>query len=77
MGLCLQRTKSDEATISGFPGGFDMRLLANYASTPTIIFGPGSIKQAHSIDEFVRVKELMLSAKIFALGILDWCNKLL
>jgi len=58
----------------GFPGGCDMRLLTRYANTPTVIFGPGSLRQAHAIDEFLSVKDLVRSVKIFALFLLKWCG---
>jgi len=65
---------NEDSVISGFPAGCDMRLLVNYASTPTIILGPGSLKQAHSTDEFISKKELLLSTRVYAFSILDWCS---
>ncbi len=36
------------------------------AGIPTIIFGPGSIDQAHTADEFVRVAEVVRAARMLA-----------
>jgi len=58
----------------GFPGGCDMRLLTKYANTPTVLFGPGSLKQAHSINEFLSTTDLMESVKIIALCLMKWCG---
>jgi acetylornithine deacetylase len=62
------------AFISGFPAGCDMRLLVKYANTPTIIFGPGSLTQAHTVDEYLPLNELISSTEIIALSLLRWCE---
>jgi len=38
------------------------------------IFGPGSIAQAHGVDEFVEVDELTSACKTMALTIAEWCG---
>jgi acetylornithine deacetylase len=63
-----------EPVVAGFPGGCDMRLLVRYASTPTLIFGPGSIKEAHSVNESLRINDLICSIEIIALFLLKWCS---
>jgi acetylornithine deacetylase len=50
-----------------------MRLLINLAATPTIIFGPGELREAHSTNESVSVENLEKAAKTYALSILRWC----
>jgi acetylornithine deacetylase len=52
----------------------DMRLLINLSGTPTMIFGPGELRQAHSANESVSVENLEIAAKTLALSILRWCN---
>ena len=61
-------------TIQGCPYGSDARLLTNYGGTPTVLFGPGSIEQAHAINEFVSVEEYLQAIEILALTIAEWCN---
>jgi acetylornithine deacetylase len=41
---------------------------------PAIVYGPGELRIAHGIDEFVFVDELTSSAKALALAVLDWCG---
>jgi acetylornithine deacetylase len=53
----------------------DMRLLVNLGSTPTMIFGPGELREAHSANESVSVENLKVAAKTYALAILRWCNQ--
>ena len=48
------------------PYGADMRLLVNEGRTPTIIYGPGSIKVAHAADEHVPLDEVVACARTLA-----------
>jgi acetylornithine deacetylase len=63
-----------KATISGTPGGTDMRLLTIYGETPSLLFGPGSISQCHTVDEFVDVEDLIAATKVIAYAITKWCG---
>jgi acetylornithine deacetylase len=53
----------------------DMRLLINLGNTPTMIFGPGELRQAHTANESVSIESLATAAKTYALAILRWCNQ--
>ncbi|MEM4765550.1 MAG: M20/M25/M40 family metallo-hydrolase, partial [Nitrososphaerota archaeon] len=53
-----------------FQATCDMSYLVNEARIPSVILGPGSLEQAHSVDEWVSVSELITAAKIYALIIL-------
>ena len=48
----------------GVPFGTDAAAIAA-AGVPTVVFGPGSIEQAHTADEFISVDELRSAAEIF------------
>jgi len=61
--------------ISALPSGCDMRLLNNVAGIPTIIFGPGSIRCAHSVNECVSIAEIIRCTEVIALTIVNWCSK--
>lgn len=67
-----QEVLTDKAEIKGCEYGCDARLLYNYGETPTVMFGPGSIKQAHSINEFIEIDEYLDYIKVLAVTILDW-----
>jgi acetylornithine deacetylase len=58
---CRRHGLSDE--IVGVPYGSDATKLTT-AGVPTIIFGPGSIDQAHTADEFVPIAEVTTAAKM-------------
>jgi acetylornithine deacetylase len=48
----------------GVPYGTDAPAISN-EGMPTVVFGPGSIDQAHTANEFIRIEELELGAEIF------------
>ncbi len=48
----------------GVPFGTDAAAIAA-AGVPTVVFGPGSIDQAHTADEFISIEELQLATEIF------------
>jgi len=50
----------------GEPYGADMRLLVNEGNTPTVIFGPGDVRHAHSADEHVPLAEVVECARVLA-----------
>jgi succinyl-diaminopimelate desuccinylase len=54
-----------EADLSGFIGFSDAGLLDNMGKIPTVIFGPGDIEQAHSINEYVRINDVCIATRIY------------
>jgi acetylornithine deacetylase len=44
------------------------------AGTPTIAFGPGSIAQAHAVDEYVALDELVRAAQVIAVTAMRFCG---
>ena len=49
--------------VLGVPYGSDASRMADFG-IPTIIFGPGSIEQAHTADEFVEIAQVERAARI-------------
>jgi len=60
--------------IQGMPFGADMHLLVHQGGIPTVIFGPGDIRQAHAPDEFVSLAELETVTRTLVLTILRFCG---
>ncbi len=50
---------------TGFNGGCDMSKLVHIARIPTVIFGPGSMEQAHAPNEFVALDQLYAAEKAY------------
>jgi acetylornithine deacetylase/succinyl-diaminopimelate desuccinylase-like protein len=48
----------------GVPFGTDAAALSA-AGVPTVVFGPGSIAQAHTADEYIEIDELQFATDIF------------
>ena len=63
-----------EPVVRGCEYGSDARLLTNYANTPTVLFGPGSIQQAHSINEFIDIGNYYKAIEMLADTIEEWCR---
>jgi len=52
----------------------DMRHLVNAGNTPTVLFGPGDVRNAHAPDEYVEISELVTVAKTLAVTALRFCG---
>jgi acetylornithine deacetylase len=66
----VEATLGRRATFLGEPYGADMRLLVNEGATPTVIFGPGDIRFAHSADEHVPLADVADCARVLAAWVL-------
>jgi acetylornithine deacetylase len=66
----VEATLGRRATFLGEPYGADMRLLVNEGRTPTVIFGPGDIRVAHSANEHVPLAEVADCARVLAAWVL-------
>jgi acetylornithine deacetylase len=62
------------AILEGMTYGADMRLLVNAGQVPTVLFGPGDVRQAHRPDEFVPVADLESVTRTLALTALRFCG---
>ncbi len=61
-------------SVRGMPYGADMHLLVNRGGTPSVIFGPGDVRRAHTRDESVPIAELETAARVLALTIMRFCG---
>jgi acetylornithine deacetylase len=50
----------------GVQYGADMRLLVRQGATPTVMFGPGDVRDAHAADEHVALDEVVACARVLA-----------
>jgi acetylornithine deacetylase len=60
----IVRGHGRESRLIGVPFGTDAAAISA-AGVPTVVFGPGSIDQAHTADEFISIEELSMAAEIF------------
>jgi acetylornithine deacetylase len=54
--------------------GADMRLLVHEGRTPTILFGPGDVRDAHRPNERVAIADLETATRTLALTALRFCG---
>ncbi len=60
----IKEVSGKDAVDQGFSGGTDMTFLMD-AGVPTIIYGPGSLKHAHTADEFIPLIEIEEAARVY------------
>ncbi|MCI0447422.1 ArgE/DapE family deacylase [bacterium] len=74
----LKETHSEihhkEPQIHGVPYGSDLRFFTNDAKMSGVLYGPGDVRVAHSLNEFVPINEVLDVAKTIALMIVRWCE---
>jgi acetylornithine deacetylase len=63
-----------EPQIHGVPYGSDLRFFTNDAKMSGVLYGPGDVRVAHSLNEFVPINEVIDVAKTIALMIVRWCD---
>lgn len=63
----------ESAIVSGFVAACDTNALVK-GGVPAVIFGPGSLLDAHTENEYVPVDELMTATKAIAVAALNWCG---
>ncbi len=63
-----------EPRVGGVRYGADMRLLVNQGHVPTVLFGPGDVREAHRPDESIRAGALVELARILAVTAIRFCG---
>ncbi|HUM06627.1 MAG TPA: ArgE/DapE family deacylase [Terriglobales bacterium] len=58
----------------GVTYGSDLRLFTNHGQVPAVLYGPGSVAQAHTVDEWVELRQVFAAAKVLAYIITQWCG---
>ena len=60
--------------VQGVPYGSDLRLFTEHGRIPAVLYGPGDVAFAHTVEEHVALEEVFTCAKTLALLILRWCG---
>lgn len=50
----------------GSPGATDARFLRNQAGIPTVVFGPGIMGAAHTVNEYVDIANIGIAARVYS-----------
>ena len=60
--------------VQGVPYGSDLRLFTEHGQIPAVLYGPGDVTYAHTVEEHVELEEVFACAKTLALLIVRWCG---
>ncbi len=63
----------EPASLGGMRFGADMRLLVNQGGIPTVLFGPGDVREAHRPDESIAVADLLTATRALVVTALRFC----
>ena len=67
-------TTPSPTVVPGVPHGADVRRATNLAGIPSVLYGPGSHRQAHATNEYAPLDEGVAVTKTIALTVLPWCS---
>lgn len=62
-----------QAATTGFQAVCDASFIAAHG-IPVASFGPGNLRQAHAVNEFVSLEELAACARVLARTMIGWCD---
>lgn len=60
--------------VQGVTYGSDLRLFTNHGNIPAVLYGPGSIFDAHTVNEHVDLEEVLAATKVLAYIVTEWCG---
>jgi len=60
--------------VQGVTYGSDLRLFTNHGDTPAVLYGPGNIFDAHTVNEHVDLEEVLDATKVLAYIVTQWCG---
>ena len=60
--------------VQGVPYGSDLRLFTEHGAIPAVLYGPGDVAYAHTVEEHVELEEVFACAKALAVLIVRWCG---
>jgi acetylornithine deacetylase len=72
LGAAHQRVLGRGARIRGVPYGSDLRLFTNHAKMPAVLYGPGDVALAHTVNESIAVGEIIAAVTVLATAIAEW-----
>jgi acetylornithine deacetylase/succinyl-diaminopimelate desuccinylase family protein len=67
----VQKVLHTTPILSGCVGFCDAHWLVNQCKIPTVIFGPGRIDEAHTINEYISIDQLIKATKIYTQLVID------
>ena len=69
------RDSGTELRVSGMTASCDAWFYNNQVGVPTVVYGPGTLKHAHSKDEQIDVRSIGVAAEVLAAAALRFCEE--
>lgn len=66
---------NESPKVVGSPAGCDSRTWNNIAKCPTLQYGPGSIKQCHTVNEYLDINEYLETILLYSNIIINFANE--
>ncbi|MBI1825284.1 MAG: M20/M25/M40 family metallo-hydrolase [Planctomycetes bacterium] len=64
-----------DGDLGAFNSGCEAGVRWSLHSTPTVVWGPGDLANAHAIDESIAIEEMAACAEIFARTAIEWSGR--
>ena len=74
LGAAHEEVLGSGPQVQGVPYGSDLRLFTEHGGVPAVLYGPGDVAYAHTVEEHVELEEVFNCAKTLALLIVGWCG---
>lgn len=74
LGASHRQATGHPPDIEGVTYGSDLRLFTNHADMPAVLYGPGDVREAHSVNESIALDEILTATRVLALTIFRWCG---
>ncbi|MBW6464032.1 MAG: ArgE/DapE family deacylase [Bacillota bacterium] len=71
---CHRKAIGSMAEFEAVTYGSDMRIFNIYAGIPTVLYGPGDVSLAHTVNECADIDEITESVCAVALMLIKWCG---
>jgi acetylornithine deacetylase len=68
------QTLGQAPVVQGVTYGSDLRLFTNHGNIPAVLYGPGDVANAHTVDEYVELQQVIAATKVLALTMCRWCG---
>lgn len=73
LAACHEAIVAETPVLQGVTYGSDLRLFTNHARIPAVLYGPGDVADAHSVNESIDLEQVVTATKVLALTVATWC----
>jgi len=74
--LACAATSGSDLAVSGMTASCDAWFYSNQLNIPTVVYGPGSLKVAHSKDGSIELEEIARAAESLARFAIEFCGEM-